>query len=65
MPAPHIQRVIKVGDSLAAVLPRYLTDALGIQRGQAFSIGCTENNVLTIRLLTSEEVRNLRPHAIE
>lgn len=57
----RIQRVIKVGTSLAVVLPVNVCRALCIQRGDRVAFGVFEDNTLVVRKLTEAEVRALRP----
>lgn len=60
----RLQRVIKVGPSLAVVVPVDVRRALGINRGDTVTIGIFEENTIVIRRLSDEEIKSLRPQQI-
>jgi antitoxin component of MazEF toxin-antitoxin module len=65
MEAGKIQRVIKVGDSLAVVLPKYLTRALLIERGDAVMLSSVQTNEVRVRKLSEQALRDMRLGFIE
>lgn len=60
----RLQRVIKVGSSLAVTLPVEVCRALGIERGDAVTLGIFEENTVVIRRLTDADLKLLRPQQI-
>jgi len=60
MAQPNIQRVIKVGNSLAVILPKYLTSTLQIERGDVVILSCVEENEVRVRKIDEKTLRNLR-----
>lgn len=60
MAIPLFQRVIKVGTSLAVVLPVQITRGLGIQRGDFVALSATQVDRIVIKLFTHYEVDHLR-----
>lgn len=55
----RFQRVIKVGDSLAVVLPTEVTRGLEIQRGMPIMLAVLAANIVQIKFLTDYEVQQL------
>lgn len=64
MPNVRLQRVIKVGTSLAVVLPIDACRALNIKRGDPVSFGIFEENTIVIRRLTDADIKVLRPQQV-
>lgn len=60
----RLQTVIKVGTSLAVILPADVCRALGISRGDAVTLGIFEQNTIVVRRLTNEDLKTLRPQQI-
>ena len=60
MAIPLFQRVIKVGHSLAVVLPVQITRGLEIQRGDVVALSATQADQIVIKLFTDYEVDHLR-----
>ena len=60
MEVRNIQRVMKVGDSLAVTIPKHLTKSLGIQRGDGVMVACTDPRAIVIVRLSEEELRRRR-----
>lgn len=54
----NIQKIIKVGNSLAVTLPTALTRALGIERGDLVVLGCVQDGVIYVRKVTDKDVRD-------
>lgn len=65
MAQPQTQRVIKVGNALAVVLPRAITRALNIQRGATVAVVCTDADEIRIRLISDEAIQALRLGSIK
>lgn len=65
MAIPYTQRVVKLGNSLAVILPSYITRELGIKRGTPVVVGCVEPDGVRIRILTDEDMRKLRVFDIQ
>lgn len=65
MAGQQIQRVIKVGNALAVVIPRPITRALNIQRGDNVAIFCTDFEEVRVRLISEEKILALRLGNIE
>mgnify|MGYP001593260399 CR=1 FL=1 len=61
MSRPLLQKVIKVGDSLAVVLPREIVMGLEIQRGDTVSVFALRADQVTIKLLAPYELAALSP----
>lgn len=55
-----LQRVIKVGNSLAVILPVEIARALEIQRGQAVGLSTTDPTFIIIKLIPEYDVERLR-----
>lgn len=60
----QIVRIIKVGNSLAVVIPVNILRALKIQRGDAIAFGVYENDNILIRKITQNDLARLKPHEI-
>ena len=60
-----VGKVLKVGTSLAVVIPAELARALHIERGDQVVYGAFTDNQFTVRRLTTEELQAMKPHAIE
>lgn len=56
----EIQRVLKVGNALAVVLPADLLRDLKIQRGDLVTVSCTDPKQIIIRRISAEDVRLAR-----
>jgi antitoxin component of MazEF toxin-antitoxin module len=61
MARPLIQKVIKVGDSLAVVLPKEITLGLEIQRGDVVKVFALRSDQVTIKLFAPYELAALGP----
>lgn len=60
MAIPLFQRVIKVGTSLAVVLPVQLVRGLEIQRGDVVALSATQADQIVIKLFADYEIQRLR-----
>ncbi len=60
MAGPYIQKVIRLGNSNAVVIPAYLARALDIQRGDAVVLSCVEEGVISVRKVNEKDLHNLR-----
>lgn len=65
MPKRPIQVVIKVGNSLAVVLPKNITKELGIGRGDVITFAVYGENSVVVRKLTSDEIKQLQPEHLK
>lgn len=61
MSRPLTQKVIKVGDSLAVVLPREIVLGLEIQRGDTVQVWALRSDQITIKLFAPYELAALGP----
>lgn len=57
--------MIKVGNSLAITLPKEITRALEIQRGQAVGLSCTDTTFIIVKLIPEYDVEIMRRHLPE
>lgn len=57
-----IQRVLKVGNSLAVILPVHVHRALGMKRGDNISFAVWQENEVVIRKLTDDDLQKLKPN---
>jgi len=60
MASKEIQRVIKVGNSIAVVLPAHIARAFNIQVGDTVALSCVEEGVVVVRKLDDEDLRAKR-----
>lgn len=60
----RICKVIKVGDSLAVVIPRSVRDALFIQRGDQLAWCLYGDSEVFFRKLDAAELQQLKPKII-
>lgn len=60
MAGPHIQKVVRVGNSNAVVIPAYLMRALDIQRGDAVVLSCVEEGIVSVRKVNEKDLHDLR-----
>jgi len=60
MQSSNIHRVIKVGKSLAVILPAHLARAVQFERGDAVAFSCVEENEMRVRKLNEQTLRDLR-----
>lgn len=60
MAIPYFQRVIKVGDSLAVIIPAPIRNGLEIQRGDAVALSAPQSDLVCIKLYAAHEVERLR-----
>lgn len=61
MARPLLQKIIKVGDSLAVVLPKEITNGLEIQRGDIVQVFALRSDQVTIKLFAPYELAGLNP----
>lgn len=60
-----VGKVIKVGSSLAIVVPAGLARALNIKRGDQIVYGVFSENQFCVRRLTNEELRAVKPEDMQ
>lgn len=60
MAIPLFQRIIKVGNSLAVVLPVEIVRGLEIQRGDVVALSVTQSDQVVIKLFADYELREMR-----
>lgn len=53
------QKVIKVGDSLAVIIPKPLARGLEVQRGDLVSITVESASIMRVRLHTPAEIEQI------
>lgn len=56
----EIQRVVKVGNALAVIVPRDILRALKMQRGDLVTVSCIDPREIIIRRVSAEDVRLAR-----
>lgn len=61
MRIPNVQRVQKVGNSLAVVIPAKVARALAIQRDDMVLVEVYGENSVVVRRLTAEQIILLQP----
>lgn len=59
-----MSKVMKVGTSHAIVIPAYIMLALGIERGDYMVFAVYSNDILTMRKMSVEELRALKPEEV-
>lgn len=64
METVRVQRVIRVGTSLAVVLPADICRSLKIEKGDSISFGVFESDTVVVRKLSANDLRSLRPEII-
>ncbi len=57
-----VGKVIKVGSSLAVVVPAQLARAMNLERGDQIVYAIFSANQFVVRRLTDEELRAMKPH---
>jgi len=60
----QITKVMRVGSSLAIVIPVNILRALKIERGDQMTFGVYADDVICIRKISAEQLRELRPPQI-
>lgn len=60
MPSKDIQRVIKVGNSLAITIPAHVARSLNFQRGDRVVYSCVEEETISFRKVNDKDVHDLR-----
>jgi len=65
MPSKDIQRIIKVGNSLAITVPASVARALNFQRGDRVVLSCVEEGTITVRKVNDKDLHNLRVGVID
>lgn len=60
-----VGKVIKVGSSLAVVIPAELSRALNIKRGDHIVYAVFSENQFCVRRLTDEELRAMKPRDMQ
>ncbi len=60
-----VGKVIKVGSSLAVVIPAELLRALNIKRGDQVVYAVFSENQFCVRRLTEQELRAMKPQNIQ
>lgn len=60
-----VGKVIKVGSSLAVVVPAELSRALNIKRGDQIVYAVFSENQFCVRRLTDEDLRAMKPQDIQ
>ncbi|MBU6430896.1 MAG: AbrB/MazE/SpoVT family DNA-binding domain-containing protein [Patescibacteria group bacterium] len=61
----QITRVMKVGSSLAIVIPVNILRALKIERGDQMTFGVYADDVICIRKIQQEDLLKLKPQNIQ
>jgi antitoxin component of MazEF toxin-antitoxin module len=61
----NIHRIIKVGNSLAVVLPRTLARELDIKRGDLVVLGCVQEGVVYVRKADTKDISQERVDVID
>lgn len=54
-------RVVKVGTSLALILPVAICRSMQLGRGDRFVFGIYDDNIFYARRLTTDDLRNIKP----
>lgn len=57
-----VGKVIKVGTSLAVVVPAALARAMNLERGDQIVYAIFSENQFVVRRLTTDELRAMKPH---
>ena len=57
----RITKVIRVGNSLAVVIPKNILGALNMERGDQVSFGVYSDDVICIRKISQCDLLNLKP----
>jgi antitoxin component of MazEF toxin-antitoxin module len=57
----RLTKIIKVGNSLAVVIPKDILNALSIERGDQVSFGVYSDDVICIRKISQRDLLNLKP----
>jgi len=60
----RVQKVVKVGNSCAVIIPSAIARALKIERGDQVTFGVFEDDVICVRKLQQEDIAKLRPQQI-
>ena len=60
MSIPLFQRVIKVGNALAVILPADIVRGLEIQRGTIVAVSATRADLVNIKLFADYELEQMR-----
>lgn len=60
----HISKVLKVGNSLAIVIPSYVRLGMGIERGDYMIFAVYSNDILTARKMSPDELKQMKPEEI-
>jgi len=60
----NTSKIIKVGNSLAVVIPVSILRGLKIERGDRVVFGVYNENTFAVRKVSSEELRKLKPDAL-
>lgn len=59
-----IVKVIKVGNSLAVVIPKEIASGLKIKRGDQVIFGVFNENEFCVRRITQKQLQDLKPNDI-
>lgn len=54
-------KLIRVGNSLAVVIPIHILRELLIFRGDTLVVGVSQNNIICLRKMTDEEILQVKP----
>jgi antitoxin component of MazEF toxin-antitoxin module len=61
----NLSKVIKVGDSLAVVIPVAILRGLKINRGDRVVFGVYDDNTFAVRRVPPQELRDLKPTEVK
>lgn len=65
MESIRIAKVVKVGNSIAVIIPSGFAKQLGIRRGDYFAFATYWPGIITMRLLSDEEITKLKPPLVQ
>ena len=61
----QISKTIKVGSSVAVVIPKHIRDALYISRGDYVVFAAYDESSFFVRVLTPKDIQELKPKNIQ
>ena len=60
----RIGKVAKIGTGLAVFIPAHIARALNVRRGDSVVFSVFNNNQFVVRVLSADEIRDLKPKDI-
>ncbi len=61
---PYFARVYKQGHSFGLVIPSRIRHAMGIERGDYFSVACLNDHTIVLELIQEQDFAKIKPKVL-